>query len=153
MVEKPMSESWASTLTGKNIILGISGSIAAFKAAILARELERCGACVRVILTSSAEKFIGRATFEGLGFEVYQDLWSGPHELHVSLAQWADLIVVAPSTADLIARLANGHCNELLSATILCAEVPIWIAPAMHPSMWKAEATQENIEKLNRRGI
>jgi phosphopantothenoylcysteine decarboxylase/phosphopantothenate--cysteine ligase len=102
-------------------------------------------------MTRSAHRFVGAATLSGLtGRPVYDDMFGAPGELHVSLGRESDLIVVVPATADLLARLANGHADELVTATLLCARCPVLIAPAMHPRMWEHPATQRNVEQLRR---
>jgi phosphopantothenoylcysteine decarboxylase / phosphopantothenate---cysteine ligase len=101
------------------------------------------------VMTRSARRFIGAATLSGLtGRPVHVDMFRAPGELHVTLARDSDLIVVVPATADLLARLANGHADDLVSATLLCAHCPVLIAPAMHPRMWEHPATQRNAERL-----
>ncbi|MGH8247714.1 MAG: flavoprotein, partial [Gammaproteobacteria bacterium] len=123
-----------SVFTGKRLLLGVTGSIAAFKAADLASKLTQAGAQVDVILTGAAEKFITPLTFQSVtGRRAYTDadLWGGEaHVLHVGLARAADLLVVAPCTADTLAKLAYGFSDNLLTVTALAAECPILIAPA-----------------------
>jgi phosphopantothenoylcysteine decarboxylase/phosphopantothenate--cysteine ligase len=144
-------------LSGKRIVLGVCGSIAAYKVAQLARDLTLAGAIVDVILTEAAERFVGAATFQALtGRPVLGDMWALPEDGvvgHVSLGQHADLLVVAPATANTIARLAAGMSDDLLSTTALATPAPILIAPAMNPQMLAAPATQENIATLRRRGV
>jgi phosphopantothenoylcysteine decarboxylase/phosphopantothenate--cysteine ligase len=131
------------------VVLGVSGSIAAYKAAVLVRLLQRLGAVIEPVMTRSALRFLGRATLEGLTERpVRSDLFDGPGEPHVDLARWSDLIVVAPATADLLARLAQGRADDLITATALCARCPVLIAPAMHPSMWAHPLTQANVERV-----
>src|SRR5690606_5245356 len=141
------------SLSGRKILLSVSGSIAAYKAPLLLRRLCEAGATVKVIMTSSAEKFIGSAVFRGLGAAVYTDMWEGPGELHVELSAWADLIVVAPATADSLSRMAQGRADDLLSATLLCSSAPVAVAPAMHPNMWSHPATKRNARTLAERGV
>lgn len=138
-------------LAGRRIVLGVSGSIAAYKAPMILRQLRAAGAEVRVVLTESAEKFITRAVFSGLGAEVYSDMWDGPGEPHVDLAAWAQLMLIAPATADTLARLREGRAQDLLTATVLCFDGPLVIAPAMHPKMWNNPATLENVSVLRSR--
>lgn len=140
----------------KNILVAVSGGIAAFKAVELVRELGRRGARVKVALTPNAARFVGPVTFTGLtGEPALIDLWdaSYPGELHVVLAEWAHAIVVAPATANLLARAAHGMADDLVLATLACADCPVLLAPAMHERMWKRPATQRNIEQLQRDGM
>lgn len=142
-------------LEGKEVLLIVSGGIAAYKSAVLARELMRAGAKIETILTDAAQKFVGGVTFAGLtGRAPRTELWdeSFSGELHVELASRADLIVVAPATADLMARAANGIANDLATATLLCAKGPVLFAPAMHARMWNHGATQSNVRQLIERG-
>jgi len=137
-------------IAGRHIVLGVTGGIAAYKAAYLARRLIERGAEVRVVMTPSATEFIGPATFAAItGFHPLVDLFE--HEEvspHTSLARWADGIVVAPATASSIARIAHGESSNALVATLLAATVPIVIAPAMHTEMWEHPATVANIAAL-----
>jgi phosphopantothenoylcysteine decarboxylase / phosphopantothenate---cysteine ligase len=127
----------------------VSGSIAAYKAVLVVRALLKAGAVVQPVMTRSARRFVGAATLSGLtGRPVYDDMFGAPGELHVTLSRDSDLIVVAPATADLLARLANGHADDLVTATLLCAHCPVLIAPAMHPRMWEHPATRRNVERL-----
>lgn len=137
------------SLVGRQITLCVSGSIAAYKAAALARVLLRAGASVQPVTTEAALEFLGRATLEGLtGRPVRSDMFEGPGEPHVELAGWSHLLVIAPATADLLARLAQGRANDLITATALCARCPVAIAPAMHPTMWAHPLTQANVRRL-----
>lgn len=146
-----------SLLDGKQILLGVSGSIAAYKVADLASKLTQAGAQVDVILTAAAEKFITPLTFQSVtGRKAYTDadLWGGQaHILHVGLAHQADLLVIAPCTANTLAKLAHGIADNLLSITALAARCPILLAPAMDVGMYTAAATQSNVESLIARGI
>lgn len=138
-------------LSGKRIVLGVTGSVAAYKAVLLLRELLREGATLEVVLTRGALAFVGRDTFSALTGKLVHDEMFGAGiagELHVELARRADLLLIAPATADLLARLAHGRADDLLTATALCASCPILAAPAMHPSMWSHPATQHNLELL-----
>jgi phosphopantothenoylcysteine decarboxylase / phosphopantothenate---cysteine ligase len=142
-------------LAGKNIILGVTGSIAAYKAAIIARLLVKGGATVQTILTERAKEFVGPATFAGItGRAVATSMFepSAGGESHVSLTARADLILIAPATADILARLAQGRADDLLTATALCARTPLLVAPAMHPAMWTHPATQRNVSQLKADG-
>lgn len=136
-------------LVRRQITFCVSGSIAAYKAVLVVRALLRAGAIVQPVMTRSARRFIGAATLSGLtGRPVHVDMFRAPGELHVTLARESDLIVVVPATADLLARLANGHADDLVTATLLCSSCPVLIAPAMHPRMWEHPATQRNAERL-----
>jgi phosphopantothenoylcysteine decarboxylase/phosphopantothenate--cysteine ligase len=137
------------------VLLGVSGGIAAYKAALVARLLKAAGADVTVVLTEAATRFIGPDTFAALtGEPAYTSLWERPGEvLHVRLARGADVAVVAPATANVLARLAHGHADDLLSATLLEATCPLVIAPAMHAGMWEHPATQANVGILRGRGV
>ena len=137
------------------VLLGVSGGIAAYKACEVIRRLREGGADVTVVPTSSALKFVGAPTFEALsGHPVSSEVWDGVAEVrHVSLGQTADLVLVAPATADLIARVAAGRANDLLTASLLMARCPIVFAPAMHTEMWQHPATVANVSTLRQRGI
>jgi phosphopantothenoylcysteine decarboxylase/phosphopantothenate--cysteine ligase len=143
-----------SVLRGRRILLGVTGGIAAYKACILVRLLRLRGASVRVVMTRSAERFVGPATFAALSdHRVYTDLFEEPGVvLHVRLAHDADLAVVAPATANVIAKLAQGIADDLLTSTLLEATCPLVVAPAMHTGMWEHPATQANISSLAERG-
>ncbi len=142
-------------LTGRRILLGVSGGVAAFKAAYLARRLVERGAQVRAIMTPSAGEFLGPQTLAAItGTPPYQDFFGGESvSPHTELARWADLAVIAPATAATMARLANGLSEDLLSATVLAFTGPVVIAPAMHTEMWESPATQRNVTLLNTDGI
>jgi phosphopantothenoylcysteine decarboxylase/phosphopantothenate--cysteine ligase len=145
-----------SVLSSKRITLGVTSSIAAYKAADLASKLTQAGAQVDVILTGAAEKFITPLTFQSVtGRRAYtdNDLWGNEaHVLHVGLGHSADLLVIAPCTANTIAKLAHGQADTLLTVTALVARCPLLIAPAMDGGMYDHPATQENIETLKKRG-
>ncbi|MGH8653917.1 MAG: bifunctional phosphopantothenoylcysteine decarboxylase/phosphopantothenate--cysteine ligase CoaBC [Gammaproteobacteria bacterium] len=151
-LERPVA-----SLSEKNILLGVTGGIAAYKAAELVRLLSAANASVRVVMTHAAKSFIGPLTFQALtGYPVYSDLLDVDEEAamgHIQLARWADCIVVAPATAHFIAKMRLGLADDLLSTLCLAAEVPIIIAPAMNRAMWSNPATVENIRVLMRRGI
>jgi phosphopantothenoylcysteine decarboxylase/phosphopantothenate--cysteine ligase len=146
-----------SIVIGKHIILGISGGIAAYKVAELARQLTLDGAIVDVIMTESARRFVGEATFQALtGRPVLTDLWALPEDGvvgHVALGQHADLVVLAPATANTLARLAAGLSDDLLTTTVLATTAPVLCVPAMNTQMYENPATQENIATLRRRGM
>lgn len=133
----------------------VTGGIAAYKAPLLARELKRRGADVRVALSASAQRFVGPLTFSGLlGSAPLTDLWEASGgEAHVELAAWADLLLVAPATANVLAKMAHGLADDIVSATLLCARSPVLVAPAMHTRMWEHAATQANVETLAGRDI
>jgi phosphopantothenoylcysteine decarboxylase / phosphopantothenate---cysteine ligase len=136
------------------IILGVAGGIAAYKAAELLRQLTESGHSVRVIPTVSALRFVGTATWAALsGQPVATDVWDDVHEVpHVRLGREADLVVVAPATADLLAKATTGVADDLLTSTLLTARCPVMYAPAMHTEMWQHPATQDNVATLRRRG-
>src|SRR5438093_337317 len=146
----PRSPSTSSPLAGRRVLLGVSGGIAAYKAAQLARMLGASGADVSVVMTGSAERFISADTFATLTANpVHTSLWERPGEvLHVRLARDTDVIVVAPATANLLAKLAHGLADDLLTATLLEATCPVVLAPAMHTGMWEHPATRGNVEAL-----
>ncbi len=144
-------------LENKKILLGVSGGIAAYKAPLLVRLLTKLGAEVQVVMTRSAAQFTTATTLQAVsGNPVRDDLWDEAGEAamgHIELARWADIILIAPATADVIARLANGFANDLLTTLCLATDVPIMLAPAMNRLMWQNAATQENVEKLQDRDI
>ncbi|WP_420599090.1 bifunctional phosphopantothenoylcysteine decarboxylase/phosphopantothenate--cysteine ligase CoaBC [Neptuniibacter sp.] len=144
-------------LTNKQVVLGISGGIAAYKSAELTRLLKGAGADVRVVMTPSATEFITPLTLQALsGNPVHQHLLDTEAEAamgHIELAKWADLILIAPASANLMARLTAGQGDDLLTTICLATEAPICLAPAMNQAMWKDSGTQENAEKLISRGI
>src|SRR3712207_4149777 len=137
-----------------SIVLGVSGGVAAYKAALLLRAFTEAGHDVRAVPTPGALHFVGAATFEALsGNPVTTDVWSDvPEVAHVRIGQNADLVVVAPATADLLARAAMGRADDLLTATLLTASCPVVFVPAMHTEMWLHPATQDNVATLRRRG-
>ena len=145
-----------SILSGKRIILGVTGSIAAYKAADLASKLTQAGAQVDVILTSAAEKFVTPLTFQSVtGRRAYidTDLWGNEaHVLHVGLGHATDLLIIAPCTANTIAKLAHGGADNLLTVTALASQAPLILAPAMDGGMFDHPATQENLDTLQKRG-
>lgn len=141
-------------LRGRRVLLGVTGGIAAYKAAVLARALQDEGAVVTAVLTASATRFIGLDTFSGLtGNPAYSSVWDAPGSvLHVELAHAADVLVIAPATANVIAKLAHGLADDLLSAVALEHAGTVVVAPAMHEGMWQAAATQHNVRTLAGRG-
>ena len=143
------------SLAGKTIALCVTGSIAAYKSVETARLLIKAGAKVLPLMTTSAQRFVGPVTLAGItGEPVATDMWDPafPGEMHVTIAARADAIVIVPATADLLARLAHGRGDDLVTATVLCARGPVFAAPAMHPRMWTHPATQENVAALARQG-
>lgn len=138
----------------KRIVVGVAGGIAAYKACTLVRQLTEAGHSVRVLPTESALRFVGAATFEALsGNPVHTGVFTDVHEVpHVRIGQDADLVVVAPATADLLARAVAGRADDLLTATLLTARCPVLFAPAMHTEMWFHPATVDNVATLRRRG-
>ena len=144
-------------LIGKRIVLGVTGGISAYKAAFLVRLLRKNGANVRVVMTQSATKFVTPLTFQALSAKpVHTELLDLNTETamgHIELAKWADLILIAPASANFIARYANGFAEDLLSTLCLATDSPVIIAPAMNQQMWRNQATQENLERINARGI
>lgn len=147
----------ASFLANKRILLGVTGSIAAYKSADLVRRLREAGAVVRVVMTANATRFITPLTMQAVsGFPVHDELFDLQAEAamgHIELAKWADLILVAPASADFLARLAHGHADDLLTTLCLASEAPIAAAPAMNQAMWKHTLTQENVQALRDRGV
>ncbi|BCJ67886.1 bifunctional phosphopantothenoylcysteine decarboxylase/phosphopantothenate--cysteine ligase CoaBC [Polymorphospora rubra] len=137
------------------VVLGVGGGIAAYKACELLRLFTESGHDVRVVPTASALRFVGAPTWAALsGNPVADDVWSDVHEVpHVRLGQSADLVVVAPATADLLAKAAHGLADDLLTNTLLTARCPVVLAPAMHTEMWEHPATVDNVATLRRRGV
>ena len=143
------------SLSGKHILLGITGGIAAYKCPDLVRHLKKAGAQVHVVLTDSASHFVTPMTLQAVsGNRVSNDLFDPSAELsmsHIELAKWADLVLIAPATANIIAKMANGIADDLLSTLCLATPAPIVIAPAMNQQMYKAAATQHNLSVLKSR--
>jgi phosphopantothenoylcysteine decarboxylase / phosphopantothenate---cysteine ligase len=144
-------------LVNKRILLGVSGGIAAYKSADLVRRLQDAGADVRVVMTVSAREFITPLTMQALsGHPVHTDLLDPGAEAamgHIELARWADLVLIAPASANLMARMAHGHGNDLLTTLCLATGAPIAIAPAMNQQMWADAATQRNLLMLQEKGV
>lgn len=144
-------------LINRNFIVGVTGSIAAYKAAELTRSLIREGANVRVIMTEGACEFITPLTLQALsGHEVHTDLLDTEAEAamgHIELARWADALLIAPASADSIARLVQGRADDLLGACALATPAPVFVAPAMNQEMWAKQATQDNVQTLIARGV
>jgi phosphopantothenoylcysteine decarboxylase/phosphopantothenate--cysteine ligase len=139
----------------REVILGVGGGIAAYKSCDLLRRLQDHGFAVTVVPTPSSLNFVGKATWEALsGRAVTADVFENVEEVrHVSLAKKADFIIIAPATADLIARIAAGRADDLLTNVVLAADVPILVVPAMHPQMWNDPATLANVETIRTRGF
>ena len=146
-----------SVIPHKNIILAVTGGIAAYKSAILVRRLKDFGFDVRVVMTHGAQAFITPLTFQALsGNPVHTELLNPEAEAgmgHIELARWADLILVAPASCDSIAKFANGLADDLLSTLYLATKAPVWVAPAMNQQMWAAKATQRNLQTLVEDGV
>jgi phosphopantothenoylcysteine decarboxylase/phosphopantothenate--cysteine ligase len=144
-------------MQGKRILLGVTGGIAAYKSPDLVRRLREQGAEVQVVLTAGAREFVTPMTFQAVsGREVRSDLWDPEAEKamsHIELARWADFVVIAPATADFLARLATGQADDLLTTLCLATDAPIALAPAMNRLMWSNPATQANVATLKSRGI
>ncbi len=139
-------------MDGRRVLLGVTGGVAAYKSAHLARLLVAAGADVTVVMTDAATRFVGPDTFAALtGNPVHTSLWERPGDvIHVRLAHDTDVAVVAPATANVLAKLAHGLADDLLTSTLLEYRGPLVIAPAMHTGMWEHPATQRNIETLDR---
>lgn len=144
-------------LFNRNILLGVSGGIAAYKSAELVRQLQELGASVRVVMTRGAQEFITPLTLQALsGNPVHTELLDEQAEQgmgHIELARWADLLLIAPATADLVARLAAGRADDLLTTVALATPAPMLLAPAMNQQMWKDPATEANMATLQARGV
>ncbi len=145
-------------LNDLKVLLGVSGGIAAYKAVDLAGKLTAAGAKVKTVMTENACQLIGPKSFEAVtGSAVFSSLWNAPEEYkigHIDLVDWADIVVVAPATANIIGKVANGICDDLLS-TVLCVSwsKPTLLAPAMNDNMWNNPAVQQNVKVIKERGI
>jgi phosphopantothenoylcysteine decarboxylase/phosphopantothenate--cysteine ligase len=150
-----MAQPGRAPLAGARVLLGVTGGIAAYKAAELARELMRAGAEVQPLLTESGERMVSRATFAALtGRRVPASVWDDPAGVeHVALARWGQVLVVAPATAHTLARLAAGLADDLLTNVALAFGGPVVVAPAMHTEMWEHPATQASLQTLEARGV
>lgn len=146
-----------ANLGGRRILLGVSGGIAAYKAAELVRRLRDAGVEVRVAMTEGAQHFVGAVTFQALsGQPVRTSLWDAEAEAamgHLELARWADHVLIAPATADTLAKLAHGFADDLLTTLCLATTAPLTVAPAMNHRMWLHPATQANMALLRERGV
>lgn len=144
-------------LKGKKIVLGVTGGIAVYKAVDLVSRLRKQGAQVRVVMTEHAQQFVTPLTFKEIsGNQVAVSMWSSNQEFnveHISLANWADVFLVAPATANILAKMACGLADDLLSTTLLAAQAPIIVCPAMNTGMYENPVTQENIVKLKKLGV
>ena len=144
-------------LSHQRVVLGVTGGVAAYKACELVRRLRRAGNEVQVVMTRAATRFVGAHSFQALsGRSVRIDLFDPAHEAamgHIELARWADLLLVAPATADFLARLAHGRADDLLTTLCLATEAPLVVAPAMNHRMWRHPATQDNVRRLAARGV
>jgi phosphopantothenoylcysteine decarboxylase/phosphopantothenate--cysteine ligase len=145
------------TLPGQRVLLCVCGGIAAYKAADLVRRLRDAGAEVRVAMTENAQRFVGAQTFQALsGQPVRSSLWDAQAEAamgHLELARWAQRIVIAPATANTLAKLAHGFADDLVSTLCLASTAPLTVCPAMNHVMWKHPATQQNMATLRTRGV
>lgn len=144
-------------LQGKRIVLGVTGGVAAYKACELARLLGKAGASVDVVMTAAGTRFVAPLTFQALtGRPVFTSLWDAPQEngmAHIDLTRDADAVIVAPATADFIAKLAHGFADDLLSSLCLARDCPLLVAPAMNRQMWESPATQRNVAQLRADGV
>jgi phosphopantothenoylcysteine decarboxylase/phosphopantothenate--cysteine ligase len=145
------------SISGKRIVLGVTGGVAAYKAAVLTRELQRAGARVQVVMTEAGARFVGPATFQALtGEPVFVDQWDtriANGMAHIELSRAADAIVVAPASADFIASIAQGRAGDLLTTLCLARECPLAAAPAMNRQMWENPATRRNVQQLRDDGV
>ena len=144
-------------LTGREIVLGVTGGIAAYKSAEIVSRLRRLGASVHVIMTKSATEFVTPLTFETMSnHPVVTDTFARPATWeveHIALAKRAELFVIAPATANIMAKMACGIADDMLSTTVLATKAPVLIAPAMNTGMWTAQVTQQNVQTLKNRGV
>ena len=144
-------------LTGRKIVLGVTGGIAAYKSAEIVSRLRHLGATVHVIMTQNATEFVAPLTFQTLSAnQVVTDTFAAPEYWnveHVALAKLAEVFVIAPATANILAKMANGIADDMLSTTVLATKAPVLAAPAMNTGMWTAEATKKNVETLKERGV
>jgi len=146
-----------TSLAGRRIVVGVSGSIAAYKAAEIVSQLVQRGAQVSVVMTKNAAEFVGPLTFQALTrrrvlVDQY-DLESIVDATHISMTDDAELVLVAPATANVIAKMAHGLADDALTSVLLAVKCPVWVAPAMNNRMWDHPATQENLATLKKRGV
>jgi phosphopantothenoylcysteine decarboxylase/phosphopantothenate--cysteine ligase len=155
-LRETMKNEAGSTFKGVNIVLGVTGCIAAYKACELVSRFTQAGAVVRVIMTVAAGEFVKPLSFRTLsGQPVFTGMFTSPGEYdpaHVSLADWARIVVIAPATANIIGKIAHGIADDLLSCTVMATKAPVLIAPAMNVHMWENAVVQENISKLRQYG-
>ena len=146
-----------SLLTGRTVVLGVTGGIAAYKSVEIVSRLRKLGATVHVIMTKNATEFVTPLTFETMSANpVITDTFARPERWeveHIALAQKAEVFVIAPATANIMAKLAWGLADDMLSTTALATKAPLLLAPAMNTGMWTAEATRQNLDTLKRRGV
>ena len=146
----------SQSFEGRRILLGVTGGIAAYKAADLCSKLVQAGAEVTVVMTESAQRFVAPLTFEALSRRpVHTDMWHGDREFnptHIALADWAELVIVAPATANIIGKLVHGIGDDLLSTVLLSVEAPILVAPAMNARMWRNRVVADNVKRLKELG-
>lgn len=146
-----------NSLRGKHVLLGVTGGIAVYKSPDLVRRLREAGAEVQVVMTAAAQQFVTPLTFQAVsGHPVRTELWDTAAEMgmgHIELARWADLVLVAPATADFMARLAHGIADDLLTTLCLATEAPLALAPAMNWAMWGNPVTRNNVQRLTDRGV
>lgn len=151
-----MKKSNRSHFSDKKILIGVTGCIAAYKACDLVSKLTQAGAEVRVVMTRSACEFVTPLTFQSLSRQpVFTEMFSAPKEfdpVHVSLAEWADLLVIAPATANIIGKIAGGIADDLLSCIVIATKAPVLLAPAMNTVMWENRIVRENVKKLKAQG-
>jgi len=156
-MDTPVSLANGERLAGRNLLLGVSGGVAAYKSAQLVRDLQRAGAAVQVVMTAAAQHFVTATTFQALsGKPVFADQWDDRIENgmgHIELSRGVDAIVIAPASADMIAKIANGLGDDLLSTLCLAREAPLLVAPAMNRQMWSNRATQRNVARLRADGV
>ena len=147
----------ASSLTGKHVVLGVTGGIAAYKAVEVVSRLRKKGAHVHVIMTRGAQNFVTELTFREMSDEpVITDMWAKVthyHVEHIALAKLADIVLVAPATANFLAKTACGMADDMLTTTVLATKAPIFVAPAMNTAMYENAMTQENLERLRAHGF
>jgi phosphopantothenoylcysteine decarboxylase/phosphopantothenate--cysteine ligase len=152
MEERVMKKARGSRLGGRKILVGVTGCIAAYKACELVSRLVQAGASVRTVMTREAREFVTPLSFRVLsGSPVFTEMFEAPREfdpVHVSLADWAELIVIAPATANIIGKIACGIADDLLSCTVMATKEPVLIAPAMNTGMWENGVVQANVRKL-----
>ena len=146
-----------NTLMNKRIILGVSGSIAAYKSPDIVRRLQDLGAKVRVILTSGGREFVSERSLQTVSKnKVHDNLWDSEAELsmgHIELAKWADVVIIAPASANTIAKLCHGKADDLLSTVILATSASVMVAPSMNQQMYASLAMKDNLQLLHKRGV